>query len=85
MLYLRVAIEAVDLFLSDMFIVNQLDIGILLCSVHMAEIAFVRGCDAVASCDLHVALVAFVPRLQSRFMREGLSLIRDRLRRRRMA
>ena len=81
MLYLRVAIQAVDLFLGDMFVVNQLDIGIFLDSVHMAEVAFVLRCGAVASCDLDVALVAFVTRLQSCFMRECLSFVDDRFRR----
>ena len=81
MLYLRVAVQAVDLFLGDMFVVNQLYIGILLCPVHMAKVAFVLRRVAVAFGDLHVALVAFVTRLQNRLMREGLSLVDDRLRR----
>ena len=63
MLYLHVAIQAVNLLLADMFVMDQIDIGILLFSVHMAEIAFFPGRDAVAFRDFHVALVAFVPGL----------------------
>ena len=82
MLYLRVAIQAVDLLLGNMFVMDQFNIGILLCSIHMAEVAFFLRRYALAFGDLYVALVAFVTRLQRCLMREALTLIGDRFSRR---
>ncbi len=80
MLYLAMAIQAIDLFLADVFVVKRADIRILFCPIHMAEEAFVLGRKTVAFCDLHVALAAFVTDLQSRLMREGSSPVSNGLR-----
>src|SRR5208283_1699354 len=71
--------QAVYLFLRDMVFMDELNIIVLFCSIHMTEITFVFGCDSITFCYLRVALTAFVACFQCIIVREDLSHNHNRL------
>lgn len=67
-LYPRMAPEAVDLLLGDMFFMDSLNVFIHIGSFDMTEVAFILGGNAISPGYFRMALSAGISSLESCFM-----------------
>lgn len=76
---LLVAPQAVHLFLSHVFLMEELHVAVLLGAVHVAEETPVFGRYAVTPGDLGVTLAAFLTCLKRRLMGKDLAVHLDNI------